>query len=126
MRKGADIIGKTLDQIDFRKRFDVAVLGLKRGETHQPGPLSEMVVNANDVLVLLGDNEEVLQKPEVKAVFKDVEKLDEALEKEYLTGSNFNLILQTKLILLFWTTILFCKIILSHLLGAGSLLTLWI
>ncbi|XP_024365164.1 probable sodium/sulfate cotransporter 3 [Physcomitrium patens] len=86
VRKGADIIGKTLDQIDFRKRFDVAVLGLKRGETHQPGPLSEMVVNANDVLVLLGDNEEVLQKPEVKAVFKDVEKLDEALEKEYLTG----------------------------------------
>ncbi|KAG0576466.1 hypothetical protein KC19_5G082400 [Ceratodon purpureus] len=86
VKKGADIIGQTVGQIDFRKRFDVAVLGLKRGDTHQPGRISEMTVNAGDIVVLMAESQEVLQKPELKVVFKDIEQLDEALEKEYLTG----------------------------------------
>lgn len=90
VKKTADIIGQTVGQIDFRKRFDVAVLGLKRGEAHQIGRISDMTVAPGDVLVLLGESGEVLLKPQFKEIFKDVEHLDEGLEKEYLTGTNLN------------------------------------
>lgn len=86
VKKTADIAGKTVGEVDFRKLFDVALLGVKRSERHELGRISEITITAGDVLVLLAESDDVLLKPEFREVFREVEHLNEALEKEYLTG----------------------------------------
>jgi uncharacterized protein with PhoU and TrkA domain len=53
VKKGADIIGSSIREISFRSQFHAAVLAVKRGNVHQPGRLGDIVVLANDVLVLM-------------------------------------------------------------------------
>lgn len=53
VKKGSDIVGANIRDLNFRSRFNAAVLAVKRGPKHQPGRLGDVVVEAGDVLVIL-------------------------------------------------------------------------
>lgn len=48
------LIGKTVVETGFRSRFDLTVLGLKKGLTAQEGTIHETVINAGDTLLTIG------------------------------------------------------------------------
>jgi CPA2 family monovalent cation:H+ antiporter-2 len=52
------IVGRSLAQIDLRKRFGVTLLAIRRDSHILSNPSGEMKINANDVLVILGSPEE--------------------------------------------------------------------
>lgn len=46
------LIGKTLQQVDFRARFDASVMAIRRGEEQLSGKLGEIRLRVGDALVL--------------------------------------------------------------------------
>jgi di/tricarboxylate transporter len=54
---GSELIGRTISEIDFRRRFGVIVLGLWRRQGWLEQELAQTRLRAGDVLVLLGDDE---------------------------------------------------------------------
>lgn len=86
VKKGSDIVGSSIRDLNFRSRFNAAVLAVKRGPNHHPGRLGDVVVEAGDIFVILAANKAAVESQGFKDTFKDIELLDEAMEKEYLTG----------------------------------------
>jgi di/tricarboxylate transporter len=56
---GADFIGRTLGEIDFRRRFGALVLALWRKNGWLRQPMSTVRLAAGDVLVVQGDDDEL-------------------------------------------------------------------
>jgi len=52
VKKGAAVVGKNIREIGFRGRFNAAVIAVKRSKVRQPGSLGDLVLQANDVLVI--------------------------------------------------------------------------
>lgn len=55
--QNSELVGKTMAQLDLRKKHNVTVVALRRkNQTNQTiaNPSSDIVLNANDVLILLG------------------------------------------------------------------------
>ena len=59
-----DIVGKTLSEIDFRKKYKMMVIAYKRDGEMKINPDTNWKIQEDDTLVLLGDSEdaEKLQK----------------------------------------------------------------
>jgi di/tricarboxylate transporter len=55
--QGADIAGRTIAEVDFRRRYGAIVLGLWRQEGRLKQELSSVRLRPGDVLVLQGDDE---------------------------------------------------------------------
>src|SRR5262249_5522744 len=53
----SDLIGRTIGDVDFRRRYDAIVLGLWRQRGFIEQELAEIRLRAGDVLVLQGDDE---------------------------------------------------------------------
>lgn len=53
LRPKCELSGSAIQSLDFRARFNAAVLAVKRAGKHQPGKIGEMVLEAGDILVLL-------------------------------------------------------------------------
>jgi K+ transport systems, NAD-binding component len=53
------MLGKTLRELDVRKRFGVSVLAIKRGENLIVNPLGDEKVLPGDILVVLGTTEQL-------------------------------------------------------------------
>jgi len=51
------LVGKTLRQLDLRNRYDANVIALRRGSRLNMAPRADDIIEANDVLVLIGGNE---------------------------------------------------------------------
>jgi trk system potassium uptake protein TrkA len=51
------MVGKTLRELNLRARFGINVMAIKSGEQINAAPLATDVINAGDVLVLLGSND---------------------------------------------------------------------
>jgi trk system potassium uptake protein TrkA len=51
------MLGKSLRELDLRRRFGINVMAIKRGEQINAAPLATDQVEAGDLLVLLGSNE---------------------------------------------------------------------
>ncbi len=54
VRTGAPLVGKTLAEADLRRRWKVAVVAVRRGETLFPNPETDFAFAGGDVLVILG------------------------------------------------------------------------
>jgi len=52
-KEGAFLVGKTLAQVELRRRFGVTVLAIRRGEQILPNPGGDTKIDAEDVLVVL-------------------------------------------------------------------------
>jgi uncharacterized protein with PhoU and TrkA domain len=50
--KGSQLVGQSIRQIGFRGRFGAAVIAVKRSKALQPGRIGDIVLQANDVLLL--------------------------------------------------------------------------
>lgn len=48
--------GRSLGEIDFRRRYRVNVVAICRGENINPAPMGEDKIQAGDILVLIGHN----------------------------------------------------------------------
>jgi CPA2 family monovalent cation:H+ antiporter-2 len=55
------VVGKTLSEIDLRKKFEVTLLAIRRGTEVLSNPSGDMHLCANDILVLLGKPETTAQ-----------------------------------------------------------------
>lgn len=53
------MVGRTLDQVDLRRRYKLAVMAVKRGEELIVTPPYEFVFNINDLIVVIGSNEDI-------------------------------------------------------------------
>jgi K+ transport systems, NAD-binding component len=53
------MLGKTLRELDIRKRFGVSVLAIKRGENLIVNPMGDEKVLPGDILVVLGTTEQL-------------------------------------------------------------------
>lgn len=50
------VIGKTIVDLELRARFGCTIIGIKRGEEVIISPLPDQVVNENDILIIVGHN----------------------------------------------------------------------
>jgi len=51
---------KALKDIDLRRKYDITVLAIKRGERFIVNPSGDEVVLPNDILVVLGNRERIV------------------------------------------------------------------
>lgn len=51
--------GHTLKELDFRKKYDINVIGIKNGGKLNINPLAEQILSHEDVLVVIGENEQL-------------------------------------------------------------------
>lgn len=58
--------GKTLEQLDMRVRYGINIMAIKHGSEINISPRADEVIKSNDVLVVIGSNED-LTKIETKA-----------------------------------------------------------
>ncbi|MFM1652014.1 potassium channel family protein [Brevibacillus sp. B_LB10_24] len=55
----AKMVGKTLRQLDVRARYGVNVIAIKSGESFNISPAPDDLIQANDVLVVIGHNKDL-------------------------------------------------------------------
>ena len=53
MKPQSDLLGSNIRSLDFRARFNAAVLAVKRGGKHQEGKIGDIVLVAHDTVILL-------------------------------------------------------------------------
>jgi TrkA domain protein len=54
---GADIVGKSLEEIDFRNVTSASVVAIQRDDDTESNPGPETVIEADDTLIILGTRE---------------------------------------------------------------------
>ena len=52
-------VNRTVGELDFRRKYDVTIIAIKRGDNTLVVPSSAEIINFNDVLVLLGKTENI-------------------------------------------------------------------
>ncbi len=57
--QGSPLIGKTLVQIELRRRYGVSVVAIRRDSQILSNPGADMVLHSNDVLFVLGSSEKI-------------------------------------------------------------------
>lgn len=55
----AKMVGKTLVEIDFRRRYGLNVIAIKTGDKINISPQADDVIREGDVLVVVGNNEDI-------------------------------------------------------------------
>ncbi|RBP46646.1 potassium channel family protein [Garciella nitratireducens] len=50
---------KTLDEMDFRAKYGVNVIAIKRGKKFNISPIAEDIIKKGDILVVLGENKAI-------------------------------------------------------------------
>ncbi|HDY75668.1 MAG TPA: potassium transporter KefB [Candidatus Marinimicrobia bacterium] len=60
IHQNSPINGKTLVQIDLRKQYGVSVVAIQRDSKILPNPDADMVIQANDVLYVIGSSENII------------------------------------------------------------------
>lgn len=86
VNKNSDLIGKQVRESRIARRFAARVLAIKRGKQAVSPPLSDVVLQAGDVLVLSADEGLDMTAKEFKAEFKNARNVSAEQEKEYVTG----------------------------------------
>lgn len=64
MQAPATLLGQTLSQADLRRRFGLTVLAVKRATALTVSPPADYVLNANDLLVVIGTNTHIARMSE--------------------------------------------------------------
>lgn len=59
LRTPAPFVGRTLSQVNLPGRFAVTVLAIKRGEEMRISPSADFVMQADDLLVVIGSDENI-------------------------------------------------------------------
>jgi CPA2 family monovalent cation:H+ antiporter-2 len=59
--EGSPVVGKSLAEIELRKKYGITLLGVRRGSEMMPNPGGDTVINANDLLVVLGLPDKVIK-----------------------------------------------------------------
>ena len=72
--QGSPLIGKTLDQIELRRRYGVSVVAIRRDSQILSNPGADTFLHSNDVLFVLGSSEKI---SEAINTFSSSNKVDE-------------------------------------------------
>ncbi|ADU50945.1 TrkA-N domain protein [Thermaerobacter marianensis DSM 12885] len=64
LQAGGDMVGKSLEQLRLRNRFRVTVIAIRRGDQVLVSPGAGAVVEARDVVVVIGTNEDIRRMQE--------------------------------------------------------------
>ncbi|QLD86214.1 cation:proton antiporter regulatory subunit [Natronomonas halophila] len=75
--EGSDIVGKTLDELDFRNETGASVVSIQRDDTTESNPGPETVIQAGDTLIILGPREACR---EVEGLAAEVDEPESAIE----------------------------------------------
>jgi TrkA domain protein len=75
--EGSDIVGKTLEELDFRNVTGASVVSIQRDDTAESNPGPETVIRAGDTLIILGPREACR---EVEALAAEADEPDSAIE----------------------------------------------
>lgn len=59
IRAPQEMVGKTLVQLDFRRRFGCYVMAMKQGKRFNIAPQAEDLIHEGDILVVLGHNQDL-------------------------------------------------------------------
>lgn len=65
LRTPQSMAGRSLQQIDLRRRFDVTILVVKRGDALTVSPAGAFVLREGDVLIVVGANDDISRLTEV-------------------------------------------------------------
>ncbi|WIA31323.1 hypothetical protein OEZ86_002225 [Tetradesmus obliquus] len=84
--KGSQLVGQSVRQIGFRGRFGAAVIAVKRSKALQPGRIGDIVLQANDVLLLSTGALFDASTEDFTKNFKGLMYLDEALARQFTTA----------------------------------------
>lgn len=86
---------KTIKEVDFRSRFDAAVIAVRRGSERVRGPLAEMPLEVGDTLVLVVgpdfEKRNNLQRNFVVVRQQEVQKFTDA-RKGYISAAAFGVV----------------------------------
>ncbi|RVU55222.1 potassium channel family protein [Anaerosphaera multitolerans] len=63
-----DWYGKTIEQVQFRKLFNVTILGIESRDNLDISPSSDTILLENDILVLLGSNEDIQKLEKMQGI----------------------------------------------------------
>ena len=55
------LVGKTLSQLAIRQKYDVSLVGIRRGQEIIYNPGAESKILENDLLILIGKREKIAQ-----------------------------------------------------------------
>ncbi|EKP93982.1 MULTISPECIES: potassium channel family protein [Thermaerobacter] len=64
LQAGGDMVGKTLEQLRLRNRFRVTVIALRRGDEVIVAPGAGATIQAGDLVVVIGSNENIRRMQE--------------------------------------------------------------
>ena len=64
LQAGGELVGKSLEQVRLRNRFRVTVLALRRGDEVLVSPGAGAVIEPKDILVVIGNNEDLRRMQE--------------------------------------------------------------
>jgi len=67
IEKDSYVENKLISEIEFRKKYEVTILGVKRNDEIISNPNGEFEIKANDELYIIGDNEKIY---DIKPLFK--------------------------------------------------------
>lgn len=65
---GAKITGKTLAEIDLRKKYGITLLALRRGDKIISNPESGLSINTDDILILMGNDDDLANVQQIFSV----------------------------------------------------------
>lgn len=74
---GSDIVGKTLEELDFRNKTGASVVSIQRDDETESNPGPETVIQADDTLIILGTREACR---EVEDLAAEADKPESAVE----------------------------------------------
>lgn len=64
LQAGGDMVGKNLEQLRLRNRFRVTVIAIRRGDDVVVSPGASAVIEARDVVVVIGSNADIRRMQE--------------------------------------------------------------
>ncbi|WP_336134554.1 cation:proton antiporter regulatory subunit [Natronomonas amylolytica] len=76
--EGSDIVGKTLEELDFRNETGASVVSIQRDDETESNPGPDTVIQAGDTLIILGSRE----------ACRDVEALAAAVDEPESTAES--------------------------------------
>jgi TrkA domain protein len=55
--EGSELVGKTLEELDFRNRTGASVVAIQREDETESNPGPETVIEVEDTLIVIGERE---------------------------------------------------------------------
>ncbi|KXZ47562.1 hypothetical protein GPECTOR_34g721 [Gonium pectorale] len=83
---GSDLVGRVVREVQWQGRFGLVPVGIQRGNGREDGRLSDMVLAANDVLILDTTPHFDADREDFKSSFTKLREIKDGSAKEFIIG----------------------------------------